>query len=194
MSRPRTYCVDFDDYCDVVVDRLDLLVALKEKIPPLLVTLYTIPQRTSAASIAAAKALGSWVQLAPHGWRHTRGECLSWTSDEAVDKISLARDMGIDAPIFRAPAWLLDAEVYDACKSLGYAVASHKTFRITDTTVPEYIYNWRGSGVKGVHGHMTQVSGNYIEDMLKDGRLDLPASASFVFPQSIAKEVTGTCA
>jgi len=185
----KPYCVDVDDFCDATVAELQMLTELKDQLPELKVTLFTIPQRTSDATIKKAKGLGDWLQLAPHGWRHTKGECLSWTDDEAREKITLARDRGIDAPLFRAPAWLLDADVYTACKDLNYAVASHKTFRIPNTGVREYVYNMRWPGMKkfrSIHGHVTPVMGNYIRDMMTKGMFDLPAESTFVFPQEVA--------
>jgi len=184
-NRKRYFVVDFDDYCDnTMSDTIGPLIQLKEKYPKLKVTLFTIPSRTSQAAIAAAKALGGWVQLAPHGYFHTRGECLAWDDEEAFKKITVAKEMGIDAPIFRAPAWLLDGDTYIACRELDMAVASHNLFRIPQTGVPEYIYNLVGGRKKGtrpVHGHVSPVSGNFIRDMIKDGRLSFPNKADFLF-------------
>ncbi len=185
----RTFCVDFDDYCDATVHELEVLSELKDRFPEIKVTLFTIPQRTSASTIEKAKDLGDWVQLAPHGWRHTRGECLAWSDEEARDKIELAREKGIDAPVFRAPGWLLDADTYTACKKLDYVVASHKTFRIPNTGAREYVYNMHlpgGNKFRGVHGHVTPVSDNYIRDMLSAGQFNFPIDSSFVFPQDVA--------
>ncbi len=173
--RKRIFAVDFDDYCDnSMEDTLPVLKRLREKYPNFTCTLFTIPMRTSPGTIAAAKSLGDWVSLAPHGYFHTKGECLAWTPEEAEDKIKIAAEMGIDSPTFRAPAWLLDIDVYRACKKLNYTVASHRNFRIPNTGAWEYVYNdpaKRAKGVRGVHGHCTPVSGNFIKDMEKDGRL-----------------------
>jgi len=176
--RTRTWVVDFDDFCDNVIDELDVLQQVKEKYHDFQCTLFTIPSRTSPATIKAAKALGDWVKLAPHGYFHTRGECLAWTDTEAYEKIKLARDIGICEPVFRAPGWLLDANVYDACERLDYVVASHKGYRIPAdgrTSRPgEYVYNdvtRRRKGTRAIHGHLTPVSGNYIKDMVEKGTL-----------------------
>ena len=187
--RKKPFCVDFDDLCDATADKLSILCKLKEKYEDFKVTLYVIPIRTSAKTIAEAKALGDWLQLAPHGWRHTRGECLSWTDEEAKEKIELARDMGIDAPIFRAPAWLIDYDTYLACNSLSYTIASHKMFRIPNTETPEYIYNIASKIYRGVHGHLTPVQNNQIDKMLDFGSLSFKSDAKFVWPQDVA--VTG---
>jgi hypothetical protein len=186
----RIFTVDLDDYCDNTLnDTVGPLRELKEEHPGLKVTLFTIPMRTSIGTIQAAKALGDWIQLAPHGWWHTRGECLAWTDEEAYDKITAAKEMGIDAPIFRAPAWLLDGDTYAACKKLDYVVASHRDLRQEYTGQPEFIYNdpfGRTNGVRSVHGHVSPVSGNFIRDMIKDGRLSFPKKATFIHTHEAA--------
>jgi hypothetical protein len=185
----KTYCVDFDDFCDTTLDTLDLLEDLKKAHPNFKVTLFTIPQRTSDSSIANAKARGDWLQLAPHGWRHTRGECLAWTCEEAVAKIKDAARRGIDAPVFRAPGWLLDGDVYQACRELGYAVASHSVYRIPNTGVSEYVYNmFRKRDLTSIHGHLTDCGFGYIKDMHAKGELHF-RKGIFKFPQEVAHVV-----
>ena len=189
--------IDFDDLCDHTVDTLDILCALRAKHPNFKATVFAIPARCSPETIAkvtqANELVGEkWLQAAPHGWRHTRGECLSWTDQEAEEKISLAYNLGIDATVFRAPAWLLDAHTYEACKRLGYAVASHDEFRIEGTGAREYIYNHRKKHRKrfiGVHGHLTPVMGNFIRDMLDRGDLTFAPDTSFAFPQDVAEVI-----
>lgn len=193
----RTFCVDFDDLCDNVmvqqykgkkVNLVEFFQKWKGETPNLKVTLYTIPKRCSPSTIKSMKDLGDWVALAPHGWRHTKGECLAWSDVEAEDRILAAKDMGIDAPIFRAPGWLLDGDVYIACHDINYTVASHEVFRIPNTGVKEYIYNMH-MGVfpprtRRVHGHLTPVCDNWIYDMHKDGWLKL--KGDFVWPWEVS--------
>ena len=131
--------------------------------------------------------MGDWIKLAPHGYFHTRGECFAWTDTEAEEKIKRARDAGISERVFRAPGWLLDANIYDACDRLDYVVASHADFRVPDTRrtsrPKEYVYNavtLRAKGTRGVHGHLTPVSGNYIKDMWEDGRLGFGKRHKFI--------------
>ena len=188
----RTFCVDFGDLCDVTAHRLKLLEQLKDVHPGFKVTLFTIPERTSLDTIRRAKALGDWVQLAPHGWRHTRGECLAWTDEEARVKIEAAYEKGIDAPVFRAPGWLVDGDVYEACKALNYTVASHKIFRIPDTNALEYVWNGRyHRRLRGVHGHLTKVGDDFIGKRLEEDRYAFPENATFVFPQDVSYQITG---
>ncbi len=185
--RNRIFAVDFDDYCDATVGELEILQKLRDRYPEFTCTLFTIPSRTSPSTIAAANEMGDWIKLAPHGYFHTRGECYGWTEDEACEKIEAGRLLGISERIFRAPGWLLDANVYDACERMDYVVASHVEFRIPPnrrTSNPrEYIYNTpigRAPGTRSVHGHMTPVSGNYIRDMWDDGRLGFGKRQKFI--------------
>ena len=189
------YAVDFDDYCDATVDTLEVLRDLREHHSTFKVTLFAIPKRCSPFTIASARALYPWLQLAPHGWRHTRGECLGWTDEEAHAKLVAARDMGIDAPIFRAPGWLIDGDTYTACSTLDYAIASHSTYRIPHTGVREYVYNLRTPStrqLRAIHGHLTPVAGNHIRDMLTDGRLTFATDSTFTHLPDIASVITAT--
>lgn len=195
--RNRIYVVDFDDFCDATIGELDVLQGLKEKYPTFVCTLFTIPSRTSSSTIEAVRKLGDWIKLAPHGYFHTKGECLGWTEDEAIYKIKLGRDAGLDERCFRAPAWLLDSSIYDACDGMDYVVASHADFRIPYTrrnSAPrEYIYNTpigRLKGTRGVHGHLTPVAGNYIKDMLTDGKLAFGKKHKFITCVEAAVEMS----
>jgi hypothetical protein len=188
--------MDFDDLCDAVKDRLDDLARLKEQVPQLKVTLFAIPMRCSETLIHRALELGTdWLALAPHGWRHTRGECLAWTDDEAREKITMAREMGLDAPIFKPPAWLADAMVYDALAELDLAIASHRQQLIRHPTVRQYVYNDRQlrRKVVPIHGHLTPVMDNWLVDMLKDGRITPQwlARQKFAWPWEVATVYTG---
>lgn len=183
------YCVDFDDLTDsTATPGLEVLSEIKLACPDFKVTLFAIPQRLTDSTIAKVKEVGAgWIQLAPHGWRHTRGECLSWNDEEARSKIELAAARGIDAPVFRAPAWLLDAHTYEACRQLKYVVASHCQFRVPNTNVPEYIYNYSTNGWIGVHGHLTPVANNFILKMRDEGKLTFARNATFAYPQDLAE-------
>lgn len=188
--------VDFDDFCDATLPELKYLITLKQRYPELLVTLFTIPARTSDSTLATAREVGemfspkNWLQLAPHGWRHIRGECFAWTDVEAKDKIAAAAERGIDSPIFKAPGWLIDGDTYKACHELGYAVASHETFRIPNTGCYEYVYNSPGNGFISIHGHLTKTSENYIADI----KFDIPKYALFRHVYELTRVFTGEIA
>jgi len=189
-----TYVVDFDDLCDSVADRsLEYLLTLKEKYPEFRCTLFTIPNRTSDATIAKFKAY-EWIALAPHGWHHTRGECLTWAYHEAEAKILEAKSRGIDAPAFRAPAWLINRATYEVCRDQQIVVCDHKEqyLKVLDTVV--YRYNdpaWRKPKIRPVHGHLTDCAvDNFIGGMMEDGRLTFAKGATFLAPWECGKTVT----
>lgn len=166
MKRVKPIVMDFDDLCDNTRAKLALVARLKEKLPGAKVTLFAIPARCSKETIAEAKSLGEWVQLGMHGWEHTLGECWGWTKEEALSKMKLAQDMGIDAKVFRAPKWVIDVETYMAAKELGWVIADHKDFRILNSGCRTYTYNrpLRVPKYTCVHGHLPNVSGNGIEE------------------------------
>ena len=169
-----SWIVDFDDLCDATAGSLAILRAVKEAVPGFKVTLFTIPVRTSQRTLDRVRELNGskpWIQLAPHGWRHTRGECLAWTQEEAVEKITRAQAQFGDlcAPLFKAPAWLLDAETYKACNALGITVYNPGHLGITNY----------------VHGHLSHTTGNHISDMITDGRMVTEDSKPFYYPQEV---------
>jgi predicted deacetylase len=186
--------VDFDDLCDETAYTLQVLEALREANPGFKATLFTIPARTSSELIVEAKK-HEWLALAPHGWRHTRGECLAWTKEEALAKIEAAREKGIDAPAFRAPAWLLDRAVYDTCMELDYTVCDHAVYRIPIEGAKTYTYNLLGGRapqVRAIHGHLTRTQhvDNWILRLIQQGRLRFAPKSEFFFPWEVAITTT----
>lgn len=192
------YVVDFDDLFDGNVEKLEVLAEIKLRIPDFKATLFTIPNRTCDATIAKIKAEYPYLALAPHGWEHTKGECLSWTLFEGRDKLQQAHDRGIDAPVFRAPGWLIGGCCYQLASEFGWSIAAHRDMHLPSTRtegdfvwkdVPQYIYNMPTGKLKGyraVHGHVTPVSGNHILDMAKDGRLFFLQGDEFYYPWEAA--------
>ena len=188
-----TYCVDFDDLCDTVADRsLEYLLKVKEKHPEFSCTLFTIPNRTSNETIAKFKQY-PWIALAPHGWHHTRGECLTWPYHEAEAKILEAIQRGIDAPAFRAPAWLINRATYEVCRDYNIVVCDHldQFLKVIDTKV--YRYNdpaWCKAKTRNIHGHLTDCAvDNFIVNMFEDGRLSFAKKAQFIYPWEAAKRI-----
>lgn len=191
----RQYVVDFDDLCDTVADRAyDQLCQVKEKYPDFTATLFTIPNRTSTATIEKF-AKQKWLALAPHGWHHTRGECLAWSLYEATEKLKMAKDKGVDAPAFRAPAWLINRSCYDAAMDLNLTVCDHVDNYLHVPGCRVYRYNdpiGRLSCAQPIHGHLTNTNAidNYIGDMLDDGRLTFADKRAFMWPWEAAVELT----
>ena len=188
------YCVDFDDLFDGVADRsLRQLQIVKADHPNFACTLFTIPRRTSDSTIQMFKE-HPWITLAPHGYTHTRGECLHWPHHEATSKLTEARDRGIDAPAFRAPAWLINRATYEACRDLGLVVCDHLDNYLAVDRCRIYRYNdpaGRRPKIRTVHGHLTNCAvDNYIGDMLNDGRLSFATKAEYVTPLDASIEVS----
>jgi predicted deacetylase len=184
--KAKALVMDFDDLCDATREKLTHVQRLKAAMPNLKVTLFTIPTRTSPETIAAAKELGEWITLGMHGWRHTLGECWSWTAAEARDKMQRAFDAGIDGKVFRAPKWVIDAETYLAAKELGWVIADHKDFRILGSGCRVYTYNrpLRDLPYIRVHGHLPNVSDNGIEEHFSE--FVFPPERDFLTIQDVA--------
>lgn len=172
MSRP--ICMDFDDLASTTMSKLDLVCKLKQAMPALEVTLFAIPAKLTDDDIRAAKSLGPWVHLGMHGWAHTLGECWSWAQQEAEDKMKMALDRGIDARVFRAPRWVIDAETYRAAKALDWVIADHKDYRVIGSGARVYTYNkaLRNPPATRVHGHLPDIGSNGIAE----------AYRTFIFP------------
>jgi len=101
--------------------------------------------------------------------------------------------MGINAPVFRAPAWLINRATYEACIDTEMVVADHAENYLHVPGSKVYRYNdpaWRKPKTTPVHGHLTQCAvDNYIEDMIADNRLSFADKATFIWPWQAAKEV-----
>ena len=180
--------MDFDDLCDATRPKLDLIERLKEKMPGLKVTLFTIPARTSPETIRVAKLLGDWVSLGVHGWRHTLGECWSWTHEDARARMEASLEMGIDGKVFRAPKWVIDAETYYAAKELGWVIADHKDYRVLGSGALTYTYNrpLRRMAYTPVHGHLPNVSGNGIAETFD--KFVFPPETEFLLIPDVARK------
>lgn len=153
----KTAILDFDDLCDTN-DPYDALVKLHDRDPGFKVTLFAIPTRCSPELLAKYADISDWCQLAVHGWRHARHECLGWTSEETQEKLakSLAIYPGF-VRLFKAPCWEIDKETYAGCKQAGFAVADHiRNIEILPHGQPHYIYNLRlrDDHYTRLHGHI----------------------------------------
>jgi len=162
----RKAILDFDDLCDTN-DPYDALVKLHERDPGFKVTLFAIPTRCSPELLAKYAAISDWCQLAVHGWRHARHECLGWTSEETKDKLdrALAIYPGF-VRLFKAPNWEIDNETYAGCKAAGFAVADHiRNIEILPSQ-PHYIYNLRlrDDIYTRLHGHIQPWAGTGLTE------------------------------
>jgi hypothetical protein len=159
--------LDFDDLCDTN-DPWDDLLRLRERVPDLRLTLFCIPARTSPETFAKYDAARDWCRLGVHGWRHSRHECLGWTSEETEAKIDMAMAVypGFDR-VFKAPNWEIDSEVYAGCKAKGFAVADHvRNTPIMPKDMPHYTYNLRlrSDHYDRHHGHIQNWGGTGLRE------------------------------
>lgn len=167
----RKAILDFDDLCDTN-DPYDALVKLHERDSGFKVTLFAIPTRCSPELLAKYAKISDWCQLAVHGWRHARHECLAWTSEETHDKLqkALAIHPGF-ARVFKAPNWEICDEVYAGCKQAGFAVADHiRNIEILPANMEHYIYNIRLRSDKyfRLHGHIQPWAGTGLTENCDD--------------------------
>lgn len=163
----RTAVLDFDDLMDGN-DPLDALTVLKERDPGFKVTLFAIPTRCSDELLKKYDERREWIQLGIHGWRHSRHECLAWTSEETEEKVALAtqRYPGY-ARLFKAPNWELDLEVYAGLTNAGLAVADHiRNIEILPVNQRHYIYNMkiRNDRFQRLHGHIQDWGGTGLTE------------------------------
>jgi len=165
--QPKTAIIDFDDLCDGN-DPYDTLVKLHDRDPNFRVTLFAIPTRCSDVLLAKYAAISDWCGLGVHGWRHSRHECLGWTSEETADKLTKA--MGIYdgfLPVFKAPNWEVDLEVYKGCAASGFAIADHiRNIEIMPQAQDNYIYNLRlrEDTFTRLHGHIQPWAGTGLTE------------------------------
>lgn len=159
--------MDFDDLCDTN-DPMDALKRLKDRDPNFKVTLFAIPSRCGGGLLAKYDSERDWISLGVHGWRHSRHECLAWTSEETEEKLGIALSIYPNfARIFKAPNWEICDEVYKGLKSSGFVVADHiRNVEIMPHDQPNYIYNirLRGDKYQRAHGHIQPWAGTGLTE------------------------------
>lgn len=163
----ETAILDFDDLADGN-DPVAALCWLKNRDDGFKVTLFAIPTRLSDVILKRYDSMKSWVQLGIHGWRHSRHECLAWTSEETQDKILRAQSIYPNfAPIFKAPNWETCDELYAGCRAMDVAVADHvRNIEVIPDKMPVYIYNRRTRDDKfnRLHGHIQDWNGTGLRE------------------------------
>lgn len=185
----KTVVLDFDDLADDN-SRFDVLLRLKERDPGFKVTLFAIPTRCSDNLLKAYNLEKEWIALGIHGWRHSRHECLSWTSEETEEKLRLAKAIYADfAPIFKAPNWQFCDEVYVGCKNSGVAVADHvRNIEILPDGMPHYIYNLllREDPYVRLHGHIQPYADTGLEEAYETWASP-PIGSQYLFAHEVAR-------
>ena len=178
---------DLDDLCPQY-DAWDLLQEWKEWNPAGKVTLFTIPRRCDDKYLRRYLDL-PWVQLAMHGYWHTLGETLYWTSGLAEARFKEWAERG-GAPGFKAAKWIMSDEVYQAAARADFWIADHtdnKDLAFRSPGVKSYIYNLkrRKPSFRAVHGHTWNTSGNGLPEAFE--RFCFPADTQFKFVSEVAQ-------
>jgi hypothetical protein len=190
--------LDFDDLCDTN-DPYDSLCRLKDRDEGFKVTLFAIPTRCSDDLLKKYERDKEWISLGIHGWRHARHECLAWTSEETMEKLSMARAQYDFAPVFKAPNWETCDEVYEGCQRSGVAVADHvRNIEIIPAGQQVYIYNHRlrKDTLKRLHGHIQPWAGTGLTENADDTGINpaylLPVGTEYAWVTDVTTPYEGT--
>jgi hypothetical protein len=184
----KTAILDFDDLCDTN-DPYDTLVRLHDRDQNFKVTLFAIPSRCSPELLKKYDGIRDWCVLGIHGWRHSRHECLAWTSEETVEKIDKSLEFfpGFQK-LFKAPNWEICDEVYQGLSMCNVAVADHiRNIEILPMGMKHYIYNvrYRDDPYQRLHGHIQPWAGTgLMENADADGinpLYSLPIGTPYAF-------------
>jgi len=146
--------VDFDDFCEEE-NKLDLLYKLKEKIPNFKVTLFTIPGKSSNKFLENLKK-NDWMQFGIHGEYHTYLECEKWDKNKINQVLDKYEPLGYYEKLFKAPYWRGNEEIYKVLDERGYIIAENKPIEYVKNKYLLYNYS--------VHGHISNVCDNGIEE------------------------------
>lgn len=157
-----TYILCLDDFCEDEFqgrrfDRLDLLFRLKAKLPTLKVNLFTILGRSSLPWIQEIQNI-PWIDMIPHGWHHTAGECAKWTKQDALSYLDRIAPLNLTHG-FKAPGWRISIPTYHALLKRGYWVADLlRNHNKRPTTLTTYLTDY-GPQAR-IQGHIQKVNGD----------------------------------
>ena len=150
--------VDFDDFNEKN-HRLDLLERLHAILPEFKVTLFTIPEPNSIGFLLKVANI-DWIQMVPHGWKHSYLECRPWTKERALKYLNMCDDLKVFKKGFKAPYWETSSGLYDALLEKDYWIADHDR---NDGIRPFNLRTYK-VGTDSVHGHIQNVCGNGLEE------------------------------
>lgn len=199
LNDKQIFIIDFDDYSPIKPGH-ELLVKLKEHFPNFKCTCFTpafnLKVFTREVSIEKFKQWGKlvaecqdWIEIAPHGFAHLRGEWL--TKDKKQLEIMIKatenvfKQLGIKfVKIFKAPHWEISKEGEEVLKERGYILAIDRNRPVIHTDIPTYVFNWSIDEpipqypiVKG-HGHIWGTPNGL--DRCFPNLLKLPQNAEFL--------------
>ena len=197
--------MDVDDF-GFLLPGFDDLLHLKESLPDLKVTCFTIPMDSAFFHSKNAKHFkwksyekwarivneSGWIEIAFHGFAHVPNECaidydhamtLLQASENVFDRVGLKY-----TKVFKAPYWQYSYDFLVAARDRGYTIAIDRNHpRPVPEGLKTYIYNWSfeealpfADSIKG-HGHFVGRNLNNISTSLNNICKQLPASAKFEF-------------
>lgn len=124
---PKIAMVTLDDLYDPQ-QIIDLLEPLKQKVPQLIVTCFTIPNKFGEIHFLARRY--PWICFAQHGREHTPFECRTWTKEYTEWNIQENLKMGYEK-IFKPPNWTMDEEVEQGLLAKDILLVAHDTYEAT---------------------------------------------------------------
>jgi hypothetical protein len=199
--------IEYDDF-SAVNHNLVVLERMKEHLPNLKVTLFTVPfeirfcsnLQDSAPLVLPkfkpfVKAINSldWIEIALHGLTHAPMEFAELSYEGAMKRITVGMKMfenaGITnfAKIFKAPQWALSREAKRAAQDMGFVV------------LEDNYYNWNLANDEPnadakepfiMHGHVQETMGNGMEESMHRV-LRLSPDTEFLFLSDIFKTKKG---
>lgn len=195
----QTFIFDFDDLSPTMPG-FDLLRKLKEHYQNFRCTCFT-PAITKGLlerklTPEKFKSWGKlireteWLEVAPHGFAHIRGEFLTTDKKKLktmLDAIENTFAKVLEIPyvkVFKYPYWEGSKEAEELLKERGYTLAIDRNNPVVFTDIPTYIWNWsiddmpipRYHTIKA-HGHI-HLTNNGL-DSCYPNLLKLPQTAEF---------------
>ena len=204
----QTFILDFDDL-SFTKPGIEYLHKMKEHYPDFRCTAFTpafdIGVFMKKVSIEKFKQWGEllqetkdWIEIAPHGFAHLRGECLTddrqkWeTLLNAIEHTF--EQIGVDfVKVFKAPYWEISKVGEEILKERGYVLAIDRNNPKTLTDIPTYVWNWsidempipKYHTIKG-HGHV-YLTNNGLDSCLPN-LLKIPKGTKFITVSEYLKE------
>jgi hypothetical protein len=150
--------------------QIGTLDALKERIPDLKVTLFTIPSPPGRSFdehvswLRGVKVLRPWVEFAVHGWDHRYLECRDWGKLKTIDILNQAWESGVFIRGFKAPYWETSKGLYEGLIYRDWWIADHVKNK---DKRPAGLRVYELDRPERVHGHIQNVCGNGLEEMFE---------------------------
>ncbi len=205
--------MDVDDF-GFLLPGYDDLIRLKESLPNLKITCFTIPMDKNFFNSQNSKHFKwesykkwadivnkmDWIEIALHGFAHVHHEC-DTTYEQSVTLLKAVEKtwerVGLEyVKLIKAPYWQMSYDFMIACRDMGYTVAIDRNhMRPVPKDLKTYIFNWsfeealplEVNPIKG-HGHFVGNNKNNISDTLSNILVQLPKETQFMFVSDYLKK------